>query len=431
MRKKLLTSVILLTLLSILIISCAPAPTEAPPPEIVTEKVTVEVEKPKIEVRLSGWTASPEEENILRSSLYDFSVDNPDILVKYEPITEEYWAKIMTMVTAGTEPDIYYMDIFQFPFYAEKAVLMPIDDLMATTSTEKADFIDTLINAFSHDGKVYGIPKDFNTLGLFYNKKMFEEANLDEPTDDWTWDDLKSAAAALTKADEDIYGVGVPADAGRFPIFVFQNGGQIMSDDFSDTLLDSEEAIEAAEFYTGLRDEGTGIIPSDVGTGWQGEAFGKGNLAMVYEGGWLIPYLTSQFPDIEFGAVIPPAGPVGEGNLMFTVAYVISKNCEHPEEAWKVINYLTGIENQTKVLYSGFALPSRKALLDDPYFEENPVSATIFRGAEIGTPFMWGLHGSDVNEKMGQALEKVYLEGVSPADALKEAAEELREIFKE
>jgi hypothetical protein len=44
---------------------------------------------------------------------------------------------------------------------------------------------------------------------------------------------------------------------------------------------------------------------------------------------------------------------------------------------------------------------------------------------------MWGLHGSDVNEKMGQALEKVYLEGVSPADALKEAAEELREIFKE
>jgi multiple sugar transport system substrate-binding protein len=325
MRKKVLASVILLTLLSILIISCAPAPTEAPPPEIVTEKVTVEVEKPKIEVRLSGWTASPEEENLLRSSLYDFSVDNPDILVKYEPITEEYWAKIMTMVTAGTEPDIYYMDIFQFPFYAEKAVLMPIDDLMATTSTEKADFIDTLINAFSHDGKVYGIPKDFNTLGLFYNKGIFSEAGLDEPTDDWTWDDLKGAAAALTKADENVYGVGVPSDAGRFPIFVFQNGGQIMSEDFSDTLLDSEEAIEAAEFYTGLRDEGIGIIPSDVGTGWQGEAFGKGNLAMVYEGGWMIPYLTSQFPDIEFGAVIPPAGPVGEGNLMFTVAYVISK----------------------------------------------------------------------------------------------------------
>ena len=110
---------------------------------------------------------------------------------------------------------------------------------------------------------------------------------------------------------------------------------------------------------------------------------------------------------------MPPAGPKGEGNLIFTVAYVISKNCKNPEAAWEVINYLTGIENQTTALRTGFALPSRKALLDDPYFEEHPVSATIFRAAEIGTPFMWGLHGSDINEQMAKALERIYLEGVS------------------
>jgi len=93
----------------------------------------------------------------------------------------------------------------------------------------------------------------------------------------------------------------------------------------------------------------------------------------------ILPYLTKQFPDTEFGAVMPPAGPKGEGNLIFTVAYVISKNCKNPEAAWEVINYLTGIENQTTALRTGFALPSRKALLDDPYFEEHPVSATICR----------------------------------------------------
>ena len=71
---------------------------------------------------------------------------------------------------------------------------------------------------------------------------------------------------------------------------------------------------------------------------------------------------------------MPPAGPKGEGNLIFTVAYVISKNCKNPEAAWEVINYLTGIENQTTVLRTSFALPSRKALLDDPYFEEHPVA---------------------------------------------------------
>ncbi|MGQ9700641.1 MAG: ABC transporter substrate-binding protein [Candidatus Bipolaricaulaceae bacterium] len=385
----------------------------------------------QVVVRLSGWTATPEEEELLASALAEFSKLHPDIIVKYEPITEEYWAKILTMVSAGTEPDIYYMDIFQFPFYVTKGVLLPLDELMAQAGVKREEFIDTLINAFTWEGKTYGIPKDFNTLALFYNKKMFADAGLAEPTDDWTWEDLKAAAKALSKPAENIYGFGVPPDPGRFPVFVFQNGGHIMTADFTDTLLDSPEAIEAAKFYTSFRAEGIGAIPADVGVGWQGEAFAKGNFAMVLEGGWLIPYLTKNFPEVEFGAVTPPAGPKGEGNLIFTVAYVISKNCKNPEAAWEVINYLTSLENQTTVLHSGFALPSRKALLEDPYLKENPVVAAIFRGAKFATPFMWGLHGADVNDQMGKALERIYLAGVSPEEALKDAAKNLREIFKE
>ncbi|MEW6233216.1 MAG: ABC transporter substrate-binding protein [Chloroflexota bacterium] len=411
--------------------AATPTPGPTPTPKIVKETVVVEKEKARPVVRLSGWTASPEEENLLRASLYEFSQKYPDVVVKYEPITADYWPKMLTMVTAGTEPDIYYMDIFQFPFYASKEVLLPQDDLMAKTGTKKEDFIPSLLNAFTWKGKVYGIPKDFNTLALFYNKKLFKDAGLKGPTDDWTWTDLKAAAAKLTDKAKKVYGVGVPADPGRFPIFVFQNGGQVMNKDFTDTLLDSPEAIAAAEFYTGLRKEGSGAIPSDVGEGWQGTAFGKGSFAMVYEGGWMIPYLKAQFPNTEYGAVLPPAGPKSEGNLIFTVSYVISKKSKNPEAAWTVINYLTGPENQTTVLKSGFALPSRKALLNDPYFKDHPISATVFRGAEIGTPFMWGLKGSDVNEQMGQGLERVYLKGQSPADAMKEAATKIRAKLKE
>ena len=398
---------------------------------VVEKEVVKEVEKPRVEVRLSGWAANPQETALLESLLYKFSVANPDILVKYEPITGDYWAAISTMVASGEEPDIYYMDIFQFPFYVSKQVLSPLDDFMAASGVSKEEFIPSLINAFSAEGKVYGIPKDFNTLALFYNKAYFEAAGLDEPTDDWTWDDLKAAAVALSKPDESIYGFGVPPDAGRFPVFVFQNGGHIMSEDFSDTLLDSPEAIKAAEFYTGFRADGSGAIPSDVGEGWQGTAFGKGSLAMVYEGGWLIPYLNEQFPETQYGAVVPPAGPAGEGNLVFTVAYVISKNSKNPEAAWKVIDFLTNEESQITVLTSGFALPSRAVLKDHEYFETHPASAAIFRGAAFATPFMWGVHGSDVNDQMSKALERVYLEGQSPADALKEAAETLREVLAE
>lgn len=397
----------------------------------VTKEVPVEVPAERVEVRLSGWASSPSETALLESLLYKFSVENPDIVVKYEPITGDFWQAIKTSVAAGTEPDIYYMDIFQFPFFAQQGVLAPLDDYMAKDGVKKDEFIPTLMDAFTYEGKIYGIPKDFNTLGLFYNKDLFAKAGLTEPTDDWTWNDLQAAAEKLSDPANNVYGFGVPADAGRFPVFVFQNGGQVMNADFSDTLLDSPEAIAAARFYTDFRAKKIGAIPSDVGEGWQGTAFGKGNFAMVYEGGWLIPYLAQQFPNTQYGVVTPPAGPQGEGNLIFTVAYVLSQNSKHPEAAWKVINFLTNAASQQTVLESGFALPSRAALEQSDYLKNNPASAAIFRGARDGTPFMWGLKGSDVNDQMGKALERVYLENQDVTASMQEAAQKIREALKD
>lgn len=447
MKGKAFAPIIILPLIvGLVLTACGPAPTPqvvvqtAPPQTVVVTAPPVEVTRAvevtkvvpqeRVEVRLSGWASSPAETALLESLLYKFSLAHPDIVVKYEPITGDFWQKIKTMVASNTEPDIYYMDIFQFPFFASKGVLVALDDYMAQDGVKREDFIPTLINAFTYEGKVYGIPKDFNTLGLFYNKALFREAGLDEPTNDWTWDDLKAAAEELTDKDAGIYGFGTPPDPGRFPVFVFQNGGTIMNADFSDTTLDSPEAVAAAEFYTSFRKEGIGAIPADIGVGWQGEGFGKGQLAMVYEGGWLIPYLKEQFPDLEYGVVQPPAGPKGEGNLVFTVAYSISKNSKHPEAAWKVINFLTNEESQTTVLQSGFALPSRVALTESEYLKNNPNVKAIWDGAAYATPFMWGLYGSDVNDQMGKALERIFLEDQSPADSMKQAAEETRKIIK-
>jgi len=420
-----------LVAIGLLVAACAPA-TPVTIVETVEVPVTeiVEVPAERVEVRLSGWAANPQETALLESLLYRFSVENSDIVVKYEPITGDYGASINTMVAAGEEPDIYYMDIFQFPAFAENEVLVPLDDMMAEAGVAREDFVPALIDAFTYNGVTYGIPKDFNTLGLFYNQGMFEAAQVALPTDDWTWDDLEGAAAALSDPDNNVFGFGVPADAGRFPVFVFQNGGQVMNDDFSDTLLDSEEAVGAAEFYTGFRADGSGAIPADVGEGWQGTSFGKAQFAMVYEGGWLIPYLKEQFPDVTYGVVTPPAGPGGEGNLIFTVAYVISQNSENPDAAWRVIEFLTNPSSQETVLTSGFALPSRAALQDHEYLTNNPASAAIFRGALEGAlPFMWGPVGSDVNEQMSKALERIYLEAQGAAESMQQASQAIREAI--
>jgi multiple sugar transport system substrate-binding protein len=401
---------------------------------VVTVKETQVVPAERVEVRLSGWASSPAETALLESLLYKFSVENPDITVKYEPITGDYKQALLTAIASGTEPDIFYVDIFWWLELAQNEVLLPLDDLMAGTDTRREDFVPSLIDAFTLDGQTYGVPKDFNTLGLFYNKGLFDEAGLDYPTDDWTWDDLQAAAERLTDTSDPnrpIYGLGVPADPGRFPAFVFQNGGTVMNEDYSDTTLDSDEVVAAAQFYTDFKTNGTGALPSDVGEGWQGTVFGKGQFAMVYEGGWLIPYLRDQFPSTQYGVVIPPAGPAGEGNLIFTVSWSISANTPNPDAAWRVVDFLTNETSQDTVLNSGFALPSRLSLQESDYLKNNAASAAIFSGAVNNAhPFFWGAVGSDVNDQMGKALERVYKEDQAVADAMAEAAAAIREAIQ-
>ncbi|OGO26656.1 MAG: ABC transporter substrate-binding protein [Chloroflexi bacterium RBG_16_54_11] len=400
-------------------------------PQIQTQ--VLEVPATKTEVRLSGWASSPAETALLQSLLYQFTVENPDIIVKYEPITGDYRQVMLSAIVSGTEPDVFYVDIAYFREWAKEGVLLGLDDLMASMGVTNDMFIPSLIDAFTVDGAVYGIPKDFNTLGLFYNKGLFDAAGLDYPTDSWTWDDLKSAAQTLTDLSDSqkpVYGFCDPADAGRFPVFVFQAGGTVMNSDFSDTTLDSQAAIDAATYYTSFRADNIGATPADLGEGWQGTLFGKGQCAIVYEGGWLIPYLASSFPGTQYGVSRLPAGPGGKGNMIFTVSWSISANTKVAEAAWKVVDFLTNEASQTTVLQSGFALPTRAALQSNEYFTNNANSAAIFNGAyDNAVPFYWGPAGTDVNDQMGKALERVYLEGQAVADSMAQAAQAIRDAI--
>jgi ABC-type glycerol-3-phosphate transport system substrate-binding protein len=71
------------------------------------------------------------------------------------------------------------------------------------------DFYPSLREAFTYDGTFYCPPKDFSTLALQYNIDMFDAAGLDHPDEDWTWEDLEEAAAALTNADDGVYGMAL------------------------------------------------------------------------------------------------------------------------------------------------------------------------------------------------------------------------------
>lgn len=373
------------------------------------------------DIRISGWSSSPTEDALLTESINAFMAANPNVKVKWEPIAKDYETVLKTNLAAGTEADVFYADIFWIDSLMKTGRLLPLDDHMARTGTKKEDFVPSLINAFTYQGKVYGIPKDFNTLGLVYNKDMFKAANVAEPTNDWTWDQLKDAAKKLTKADGSVVGLSLPADAARFVPFLWQAGGDLAN-------INNAAGQAAVDFYTGFQaKDGTSKLPSELGMGWAGEAFEKQKAAMVFEGGWLPADLNANFKSVNYGVVQMPKGTAAKSNLIFTVSYSISAKTKNPNAAWALANYLTGSDNQAKVLKAGFALPTRQALSSQI---TNTNSKAIFDGAPYGKPFNYAsANTGKVNDEINKALESVMLKKSSVKDALDKLATTIKPLL--
>jgi multiple sugar transport system substrate-binding protein len=373
------------------------------------------------EIRISGWSSSPTEDALLTDSINAFMTANPNVKVKWEPIAKDYDTVLKTNIAAGTEADVFYVDIFWADSVMKTGKLLALDDLMSKSGVNKSDFVPSLLNAFSYNGKVYGIPKDFNTLGLVYNKDLFKAAGVAEPTNDWTWTDLAAAAKKLTKSDGSVVGLSLPADAARFMPFLWAAGGDLAN-------INNDKGQAATDFYTGFEaKDNVSKLPSELGMGWAGEAFEKQKAAMVFEGGWLPADLNNNFKSVNYGVVQMPKGSAGKSNLIFTVSYSVSAKTKNPTAAWALTNYLTGKDNQSKVLKAGFALPTRTALSSEI---TNVNSKAIFDGAPYGKPFNYAAANTGkVNDEINKALESIMLKKSSVKDALDKLATTIKPLL--
>jgi len=386
-----------------------------------------DISKASGSIRLSGWTSTPAEDKLLTDQIAAFQVKYPNIKVAYEPVPQDFRTKLKAQLASGTEPDVFYVEIGDAAGFMQKHVLLDLRNEMAKTGTKASDFAGPVLNAFKTGDAIYGIPKDFNTLALFYNKDMFTAAGVSPPTKDWTWQDLTDAAKKLTKPGQ--WGLITNADSARWAPFVYQNGGQVLNKDNTKSMLLDPATVEATKYYLSFKQNGTGTYSGALGAGigWPGDAFAKGKAAMVMEGGWLIPFM-KDYPNIHWAATELPKGGK-RGNLVFTVSYSISAKTKNQDASWVLLNYLTSLENQTTVLHSGFALPTRSALASDSYFTSNPAAAAIFAGNSYATPFSWGVNSGKVADAIAAALERMLLGKQSVDASLKQADKEVTDAL--
>ncbi len=355
-------------------------------------------------VRLTGWTASPEEDRLLVTVLKDFEAATPNIKVDYQPIPANYAVKLQTDIAAGTVADVFYVDSLVAPDLMSREVLMPLDDKMSSSGVKVDDFYPGLIQAFQYNGKTYGLPKDWSSLANVYGVKAFSDAGIEKPPT--TWDELRTVAQTLKDKTGEPR-INLPPDFARFIAFLYEGGGRVISKDGKQIVLNSPESKAALDFYYGLYKDGLAATPADVGASWPGDAFIKGFADIVFEGNWMFPALQSGAPDLDFAVAEMPQGPGGKATMAFTVSYSAFTGTKVPDAAWTLINYLTGAVGMAKWASLGLAMPSRPALAD-AWVKQFPKRQPFLASGDYAQPWQLGPGGQAFYDDATSILQGLF-----------------------
>jgi multiple sugar transport system substrate-binding protein len=363
------------------------------------------------DVRLTGFGNNLEQE-IVVSVLEGFSAQYPNINVSYEPIAAEYLVQVQTGIAAGNVADVFMVQNEYAQDFMSRDVLLAIDDYMAEDGVTRDMYYEPLVNAYTWEGALYGLPKDWSPIGAVYDPAAFESAGVEMPT---TWDELRTALQALRDATGQT-ALALDPNFDRFVIFMYQAGGSLTNEDVTEITLGSAEVTEALEYFYGLYTDELSNTSVNIGAGWPGDAFIQGLTSMVFEGNWMFPTLNDQAPDKEFAVAELPEGPAGPGTPAFTNSYSIFSGSQNPEAAWVLVNYLTGIDGARAALPLGLALPALPAL-EAEFLELFPEREPYLAAGEYATAVQYGPGGQTFATDANAVLQSLFAGQFDVAEA--------------
>jgi multiple sugar transport system substrate-binding protein len=345
-------------------------------------------------VTLGQWASSPQEVQALTGAVAGFSAAYPNIKVTQTTITGDYRAAMVTKFGASDPPDLFYINAEYAPEWMSQGYLLSLDDYIDRQGFDTSKFFPDYLSIFQQDGTTYGLPKDGNTIAMAVNTDLV-------PTPPTTMDELVQVATSLKGKPGLKAPMCLNPSLDRGLAFLYAQGGSLLTDDGSASAIDSAASKTAVQWYMDLFKNGLGQTNTQLGDGWCGEALGKGDVAIAFEGGWLKGAMDA-FPKIKWQFAEMPTGTSGKKvTINYTAAYGIGNDSKNKDQAWVLMQYLTGPEGMAKWTSGGIAVPSRSDVAVPAGFE------IIVKGADYAKPgsgFMPGY--PDVLKAFGDAFLK-------------------------
>ncbi len=282
---------------------------------------------------------------------------------------DSYWTLLEAGASGGDMPDVFWMHSNEVQKYMDNDILMDLTDRIAASDKLDMDkFPDDIKTLYQMNGKTYAVPKDVDTIALWYNKTMFDEAGLDYPNENWTWDDFYDAAVKLTKDDGSQYGTAMNPTNNQdgFYNMIYSMGGTVLTED-KKSGFDDPNTLKAMNYLDKLIKNAMppATVMAETGTD---VLLNSGKIAMLSQGSWMVPafkineYMTANC-DV---AVLPKDAETGRRVSLYNgLGWAANANTKNPEAAWELIEWFGTKEMQLKQAQLGVTMAAYEGVSEE------------------------------------------------------------------
>ncbi|MBP5204421.1 sugar ABC transporter substrate-binding protein [bacterium] len=396
-----------------------------------------------------------EDNETLEELIEQYESENPGVKIKYSrqrygSTIEEagyektLYTRLVQSYTSSDEPapDIFRIHNTWLPKY--RYLLSELPSSIMTSSEYAKEFYPTAVEDFTDtDGKIYAIPLEIDGLVVFYNKKLLKEIGYTDefPTD---WNDLFDLATKLTKKDNSGQiiqaglSMGGTKDTMRFfeeilYFFMLQEGMDIIDETRTKVTLNTQKGKRVLDRYISFSTGEDAVWRNDIGL--DTEMFFSGKLAMLIAPSWMTFDIIEANSALEFDTAPLPQLRANNKEVYYSTYWgeAVSKNCKHPEEAWKFIKFLSEPANE-KALYTSqskirtFGEPYSRVELNslmvgEKYVDAIAKSANLMKSWQIGPD-------DEVKEIFSDMIETV-IDGNDASSALSNAEKRINDVLAE
>lgn len=389
----------------------------------------------KVELTYALWDAH--EQVGYQKSIDEFERRHPNIHVTIEQIPyDSYQPKITAEYVSHDAPDLFWVNTPFLATWIRDGVLMDLTDRIAADHVDLSRYYPELVRLHSKDGHVYGLPKDWDTIAIYYNKDYFAAHHITVPEHlTWRTDGGGTFTRLLRQATVDTHGnsaasagfdphhvrtyaIGMANDPqSGYGSYLAMNGGSILPAPYARHVsLDRPAGTGALRYVTGLANDRHLAVPGDeLGPNADGSyaqsLFAQGRIAMWQTGDWNTVPL-SQAVKFHVGVLPLPAGPTGRTSVFNGLIDGISTQTEHPDEAWELEKWLGSARSQRIMGAGGYVWPAIRSL--DPlflkYWQRKGIDLTPFldeaRGQVVNFPVSPGIEEAlpDMGQQLGPAF---------------------------